>query len=112
MERIKSEQQSSERNEEVLLALSQICRLVSSSLTKLPASTHLLNHWYTVRRFRVSLRRRLRLILIIHPSFSANELAVIKKYVPFISNLLKRRKNPYVFGYSIGDKMRRDCGIE
>ena len=38
MERIKSEQQSSERNEEVLLALLQICRLVSSSLTKLPAS--------------------------------------------------------------------------
>ena len=34
------------------------------------------------------------LILIIHPLFSANELAVMKKYVPFISNLLKRRKKP------------------
>ena len=36
----------------------------------------------------------IRLILIIHPLFSANELAVMKKYVPFMSNLLKRRKNP------------------
>lgn len=36
----------------------------------------------------------IRLILIIHPLFSANELAVMKKYVPFMSNLLKRKKNP------------------